>query len=1428
MLIEDISSNLKKCEEKQSKLPYCLEGKKENEDYYCTRCIDNAFLKNNNCSCNPDSFSMDETWCFKCNDDKKGNPGCDETQGCDYYPDNGQLNCKKCRDGYYEYTTGQCFSCFYEIPNCGKCHYEKGNDKLICDECINDIYTVNEKGDECELNDCEEYPEISPGCIICKDKLNEYKPNNKCQRCQYGYFKTKDEKCVYCSSEQNGGLGCFNCGYEINANGIETNKIICKECHNGDATLSSSYDGKVYISYFEFNEYPYTFLSQEGKCYDCKAQISPECNECILNKDTNGIESLKCISCEKEYYLTPEGNCVSVKNLVPTIPNCKKYEFSSRDIRFEFSLADVDRGYPNSKDYYNYDFIYETFYTTGLKEFEKKCIECKRGLFLNENGNCENLNYGNCSFSSIIDNYNQLFIPCSDFCQNSHYGEFSNVLITIKENYEFSINSLYNDNLNLFKNYLGETNKIKACLNNSGEGGEYAPQNLKYCRKAYYYPNNNTYQCEYCDYDYIMDEDTHLCYKNDDELCTIGNIGTELMPRYGCIEYFYRKNEFTLVTYENGEKEYIIANGDLTGCVEAKVNTRFINSKYNCTKCSLMYTPYYSKFFDRMICQNIKAKIIKENEIDSELFKEVKESVKAIDGKCEKDYLFTPDGQNCYRCDDQLVGMPGCKGACTFSLKRNKVLKCEGECKTGYIESSEGTCSPCSDISKGCLECHYNDEYPTGYKGIKRQRRIVCDYCEAGYIQSLSGECLDCGDFGLNNCNKCEIDPNNAEKYVCTQCQDDFFMNEKGECQMCDSKQFKGINENKCFDCNNELEGGINNCEYCESDGEKIICQQCLLGYILLTTNNSCLQIAKNKELENFSKCERLTMENNKLVCTRCKYHYSLIKKNNMPECIFARTLYDHDFYSRYRIYYYKKYFSNEMVTYYKDVLDLIYSDYIYNRYDYYYPCQEAENLGSDDNPVYSCNKCYEMYGQFGEEDEPLIPAKITDEKANYSICLFTYELDELTNCTEATYKLKDGKDSFNCIKCYKNNELIFNRFSDTYYCQYSLATFKCVVLYCKTCNPNDGYVCNECLPDYVIDSLTGYCVKKTEVIPAVTWKDIYRLEMNSEKTINNKVIYGPSLRMRGITSSQINTRHAFLIYLIFQIKHRIRNLEEEQIKMPAICEVVEGVDETSDDVNMVEYECIGNKTNDIDLTNYNLDNIEEGNNENSLKKSNLGELVSEIKEELGDLGRLTEVEVSDFTIANLTRIVIFQMNEKIENITANDFKFQFKIEGKLNKDITQATINQEFALSEVDTKASCIFTIGLNKEADLSCDLDVQNHKDIKTFSFKTSQIFTSENKNEIYLSKFNDILLINSEENEENEEKKDDKTTIIIVSVVCGVVGAALIGVGVYFIIRRVKFAKYNANKATIENDNNLQSDTKKNEEESNRDRIIKFTNN
>ena len=96
------------------------------------------------------------------------------------------------------------------------------------------IYTLSDTKDKCELNECEEYPQISPGYIIYIGKKKNYFDNKKCQFCRYGYFKTKKEKYVYCLREQYGGSSRYECGYELDSNGNELNNIKCNDCFSFD------------------------------------------------------------------------------------------------------------------------------------------------------------------------------------------------------------------------------------------------------------------------------------------------------------------------------------------------------------------------------------------------------------------------------------------------------------------------------------------------------------------------------------------------------------------------------------------------------------------------------------------------------------------------------------------------------------------------------------------------------------------------------------------------------------------------------------------------------------------------------------------------------------------------------------------------------------------------------------------------------------------------------------------------------------------------------------------------------------------------------------------------------------------------------------------------------------------------------------------
>ena len=611
---KDVKKGIKDCI--PNDIYYCLEANEENGKTTCTKCIENSNFNNEKiCQCNSGFVgkSIEKNICYKCDDNSLGNPGCDATQECHYNEAKRSVNCTKCKDGYFLHKDGECNKCSVRITNCGECHKDKQNNTIVCDSCIDKAYAWNYKKGVCELNGCEEYSDISSGCIICKDKLDEYKGSNKCQRCKYGYFKTKEEKCVYCGSEKYGGPACNYCGYEIDKNGKETNNIICKGCHSDSS--SSSSDSNTDNNY----------LSSEGKCYNCKIMFSDACTKCGFVKSENNNEILKCLACTFGYYLSAEGNCVSFISFIKKIDHCNNHT-----IKFGYYNCYLSNNYGYdsfscSLDYYNninkdidyYNRNISFYYPKGITEkIDSKCEKCESGYFLNKNGVCEQLNYEKCSFFSLIKNYNNnnLINGCKDFCNLNN-----NVLLNMKikeneesENYKIiTLNNIKNnifedDNYirNLFLSKLGETNKYTLCINNTGENGD-----LAHCKEAYYFPSNNSYICINCFENYYLDADTNLCQ----EYCKIIDDGNEDLPSYVCKNGGKVVKTYTLVTYENEAQDYILAEGDLSHCVEARADTTYAKTIYNCTKCeSKKYIPYYSKYDNITKCESISGYIKKQ------------------------------------------------------------------------------------------------------------------------------------------------------------------------------------------------------------------------------------------------------------------------------------------------------------------------------------------------------------------------------------------------------------------------------------------------------------------------------------------------------------------------------------------------------------------------------------------------------------------------------------------------------------------------------------------------------------------------------------------------------------------------------------------------------------------------------------------------
>ena len=271
--------------------------------------------------------------------------------------------------------------------------------------------------------------------------------------------------------------------------------------------------------------------------------------------------------------------------------------------------------------------------------------------------------------------------------------------------------------------------------------------------------------------------------------------------------------------------------------------------------------------------------------------------------------------------------------------------------------------------------------------------------------------------------------------------------------------------------------------------------------------------------------------------------------------------------------------------------------------------------------------------------------------------------------------------------------ELLFNKESNIYYCSKSYN--KCLVHFCKNCLPNNNYFCSNCITsEYEVNSISGSCVKKTEVEPVITWKDIYRLNMNGQMEINGQLRHGPCFLIRGITCSQINSKHAFLIVLTFIVNERLRNLEEK-LEVPTICEINQNYEESKDNINIVDYECIG-KT-EVDGEKYKLvgvigENIDENILNDPTKKS------------------------SYYTKKDIPTIFIIENNDLV-NKTITNIPFYFSFNGILKGDKSINLPNKAEAELEVyglNDTAKCNFLKDEKLNANMTCMLNINQSQEL------------------------------------------------------------------------------------------------------------------
>lgn len=83
------------------------------------------------------------------------------------------------------------------------------------------------------------------------------------------------------------------------------------------------------------------------------------------------------------------------------------------------------------------------------------------------------------------------------------------------------------------------------------------------------------------------------------------------------------------------------------------------------------------------------------------------------------------------------------------------------------------------------------------------------------------------------------------------------------------------------------------------------------------------------------------------------------------------------------------------------------------------------------------------------------------------------------------------------------------------------------------------------------------------------------------------------------------------------------------------------------------------------------------------------------------DLKELINKTNSSFTLQNVMRFIIFEI-DTINNQTSINYTFDFKNDGKINKEINSIVIKLQLDLNEIEQKVNCTFTINENKNSSL------------------------------------------------------------------------------------------------------------------------------
>ncbi|MEE3325448.1 MAG: hypothetical protein VZR33_08955, partial [Methanosphaera sp.] len=491
-------------------------------------------------------------------------------------------------------------------------------------------------------------------------------------------------------------------------------------------------------------------------------------------------------------------------------------------------------------------------------------------------------------------------------------------------------------------------------------------------------------------------------------------------------------------------------------------------------------------------------------------------TTKSICDRCYFDYYLRGEdcvkcrhypiyGGYCRQCTDDPTDYDNIFCYCNYTYYHTDVRKC-GDCPR--------SCWSCSNDTRLTYpRCHYCRAFHAlnrvgqckfcgigcSYCSINFNNNPVCYYCMKAF-ELLGGKCYKCP----SHCKTCHLGPD-GENFICDECFADSAMDDKGICHQCghacNKCQFDENKNLKCTSCFNyywfdhhyyglHIDGTCqrcpSNCAGCTWMVSKngFGCTGCYYQYAL--KNGDC-PFCPSISAGCYS-CSYNTMNPDKLDCYNCVSR-SYAHSTNSLECIYNLDPNNKQLYGCLRATY--NYTSG------KYECNICKPEFIPILNDkncrppetagLHSICREAINIGTEENPIYSCLSCKSYYH-----------TNVTDHRGAHD-CY--YSTGELVLCEKAT---KDINNNLQCTKCFGNfkfinstyyNKMICNEncepdaFKKNYWC------YACDDPYwgnpgcvkekgCSYISSNDQLNCNECKVGY-FRFTHGQCFKCKEGSPA-------------------------------------------------------------------------------------------------------------------------------------------------------------------------------------------------------------------------------------------------------------------------------------------------------------------------------------------------------